>query len=81
MNNKGDDKLNNKKKSSFWVFFIAFMVGSILKNIIEGFIGFEHKAFTNGFNILNFSEDLLIFMICYMVVYLLVISIKSRWKK
>ncbi|MBU3192134.1 hypothetical protein K9O30_22360 [Clostridium bowmanii] len=70
--------MNNKEKKFVldWNLLIAIILGSIVKDVVEGFIGF--KRTTNGFNSLNFVEDILIFLICALPLYLLVRTIRKR---
>ncbi|MGH4137678.1 hypothetical protein [Clostridium sp.] len=71
---------NNKKRLALdWNLLIAIILGSIVKDIVEGFIGF--KRTTNGFNSLNFVEDILIFLICAFPLYFLVRIIRKMWDK
>ncbi|MGV8980373.1 hypothetical protein [Clostridium sp.] len=71
---------NNKKKLVLdWNLLIAILLGSIIKDVVEGFIGFKRTP--NAFMSLNFVEDILIFFICALPLYFLVKAVRKMADK
>lgn len=70
--------IKKKKKSDSILWFISFFIAMIIRNIVFGLIGFKDESFTNGFDILNLLESILILGICFSVVHFLVRTVYKR---
>ncbi|MFL0194837.1 hypothetical protein ACJDU8_04505 [Clostridium sp. WILCCON 0269] len=72
--------MGNEKKHFWkdWTFFVAFFAGCIITDIVNGIIGFRYNIFEDGFNILYFLEGMLIYMICFSIIYFCIKSIKNK---
>lgn len=70
--------LKKKKKVDSIIWWISFIIAFTLKDIVYGFIGFKDKSFTNGFDMLNFMEGILIIGVCFGSVHYLVTVVYNK---
>lgn len=65
------DKMRKANKTRYFIYFLSLVIALFINSIVSSIIGFQDKAFTNGFNILNFLEGTGLLMICFIPVYFL----------
>ncbi|QUH25737.1 hypothetical protein [Serpentinicella alkaliphila] len=73
--------MSTNKTNGFWVWLISVVIAGIINGVVNSIAGFEYDVFSDNFNIIKLSVDLLIYVIIFVPTYYLIVYIINKSRK